>query len=411
MTTVTDHFENLTHLEAERTRLGAELKTINDRVAAGEGPPSLKERGDNLIRGIAKVTEQIQEAQKAAGRAVAVAVKDGTLGYEHADGARKDSPYGGTGGAETKLGDWLAHGIKAWVGSGTTGGGAFTPTEYARSFFDHLSAQSVGLASGFNVIRTTAHELKVPRLLTDSAASWTSEGATITPSDATADELTATPRKLAVLQQMSREVVDDSNPRVLEVAARQMVRSLALRLDLGFFEGSGTAPEIRGLKNTSGTGSVSMGTNGAALANLDPFADAIGALAESNAAAGAIVMHPRTWKALLKLKEQTTGNNKPLLQESAGAGTAGIVRSLYGVPVYLSSQLSITETQGTATNATSAYVYEPEQVVAVLREDTRVETDYSRLFNSDQVEVRAILRADLVVPNPAAVVRIAGIIP
>jgi hypothetical protein len=31
-----------------------------------------------------------------------------------------------------------------------------------------------------------------------------------------------------------------------------MVRSLALKLDLGFFEGSGEAPEIKGLKNVSG---------------------------------------------------------------------------------------------------------------------------------------------------------------
>jgi HK97 family phage major capsid protein len=81
------------------------------------------------------------------------------------------------------------------------------------------------------------------------------------------------------------------------------------------------------------------------------------------------------------------------------------------VPVYLSSQLSTTETQGTANNASSAYVYQADQVVAVMRQDVRVERDSSRLFNSDQSELRAIMRADVVVPNPKAVVRILGIIP
>lgn len=40
-----------------------------------------------------------------------------------------------------------------------------------------------------------------------------------------------------------------------------------------------------------------------------------------------------------------------------------------------------------------------------------VERDSSRLFNSDESEVRAIMRADFVVANPSAVVRITGLRP
>jgi hypothetical protein len=101
------------------------------------------------------------------------------------------------------------------------------------------------------------------------------------------------------------------------------------------------------------------------------------------------------WRSLIKLKEQTSGNNKPLLAEHAtspagpvgGGADAGrqSVGSIYGVPVWLSSQLSTTETQGTATTS-SAYVYDAAQIVAVMR-------------------------ADLLVPYPEAVVRISGILP
>jgi HK97 family phage major capsid protein len=110
----------------------------------------------------------------------------------------------------------------------------------------------------------------------------------------------------------------------------------------------------------------------------------------------------------MKLKE-TGSSNKPLVQDEAIADAPR--RSIYGVPVYLSSQLAVTETQGTATNASSAYVYQADQVVAVMRQDVRVERDSSRLFNSDSSELRAIMRADVVVPNPKAVVRILGVIP
>lgn len=43
--------------------------------------------------------------------------------------------------------------------------------------------------------------------------------------------------------------------------------------------------------------------------------------------------------------------------------------------------------------------------------EPELELDRSRLFNSDQSELRAKLRGDLIVPNPSAVVRIAGVTP
>lgn len=312
------------------------------------------------------------------------------------------------GPIESRGGHALAAELRDLSGSGSTGGGAFTPSEFAGFFFDKLAAESVGLRSGFRVIRTGRDSLVVPRWTSDTTAAWTSEGAAISSTDADAGLITATPRKLAGLQALSNESISDSNPALLDVAASGLVRAVALKLDLGFFEGSGSAPEIRGLKNVVGITAQSMGAAGAVPTSLDPIADAIGALEAANANASVIVMHPRSWLTLSKLKE-ATGSNKALLQNSAGSGTQGILRSLYGVPVLLSSQLSITETVGANSDCSSVYVYEADQVVAVIRDDVRVERDSSRLFNVDKSEIRAIMRADLVVPNPAAVVRITGV--
>lgn len=328
---------------------------------------------------------------------------------EQALASLRGTPTGNRPGSES--GQWLAAQLRALVGSGTTGGGAATPPDTPNMFFDRLAAASVGLRSGFRVLMTERDQVIVPRLTGDVGAAWTDEATAITQTSLTADQITAVPRKLAGIERASNEALNDSTPELLGIIETSLIRSMSLRLDLGFFEGSGTPPEITGLKNTSGISTVSMGANGAALTDLDPFADALGVLEENNATGTAIVMHPRTWKAATKLKEQTSGNNKPLLQESAGSGSQGVQRTIYGTPVFLSSQLSIAETQGTAADASSAYVYQADQVVAVLRQQTRVERDSSRLFNSDESEIRAIMRADLAVPNPAAVVRILGIIP
>lgn len=314
---------------------------------------------------------------------------------------RTDAPI------EYRGGHALAAELRALAGTGSTNGGAFTPSEFAGFFFGKLAATSVGLRSGFRVIRTGRDSLVVPRWTADTTAAWYSEGGTISSSDATADQITATPRKLAALQAISNEALADSNPALLDVVAAGLVRSIGAKLDLGFFEGSGSAPEIRGLKNVSGIGSDALGTtDGAVPTSLDEIADAIGALAAANANPGAIVMHPRTWTTLSKLKELTTGSNKSLLQDTLAQG---ITRSLYGVPVHLTSQISIAETQGGSSDCSSIYVFDPAEVVAVIREDVRVEKDSSRLFNTDQSEIRAIMRADLVVPNPTAVFRIYGV--
>lgn len=298
----------------------------------------------------------------------------------------------------------------SWLTTPGTAGGSFAPTEAASYFFDRLTAMSVGLESGFRRINTSAARLAVPRVLADAVANWTAEGTEITPTDPNADTVTAVPRKLAALVYASNELVADSNPDAQNVLSTNLARSVALRLDKAWYEGSGTGAEITGLKNQSGIQTIDMGANGAALTDLDPFADALGMLAEENAEGTAIVMHPRNWRAITKIKE-ATGSNKPVITDGAGSPTDGPRRTIYGVPVFLTSQLAIDETHGTATDANSIYVYQADQVCAVIRNDADIQVDTSVAFSSDRTAVRVTLRADLVLPNPDAVVRIEGVIP
>lgn len=292
----------------------------------------------------------------------------------------------------------------------TNPGGAFAPTEYANYFFDRLAASSVGLASGFTTVRTNSARLSVPRILSDGTATWTPEGAEIAVSDPNADAVIATPQKLAALAYVSNELVADSNPSAQNSIATLLARAVALKADAGFFQGSGSPPEIRGLKNTSGIQTVSMGTDGGAVAEvgLDPIIEAIGLLEAADANATAIVMHPRTWSALTRIVD---GAGRPLLIDAAGAPTEAPRRAILGVRVLLTSQISTTETQGTATDASSIYVYDASQVVCVMRTDASVEVDRSAAFSSDRTAIRCVLRLDLAVPNPAAVVRVVGVTP
>src|SRR5262245_14189417 len=332
--------------------------------------------------------------------------RDAILGLQRAVEQRTDEkklvPVSQTGKPETR-GRLFGIELRALAG-GSGAGAVISPDQWGPGFYDLLAAQSVALKSGVRVIRTERDAVHIPHITSDPAATFVAEAGTITPTDPGYDDIVATPRKIATLTALSNELIADSNPDVVELLSMQVARALALKYDWAFFEGSGTPPEIRGLKNVAGI--TLDATLAAAPTNLDVFATAIATLASFNATATAIVMHPRTWGTLIKLKEGTAANNKPLLQQSAGSGGAAVANSIYGVPVFLTSQLSIVE--GTAES--SAYVYDASQVVAVFRQDTRIELDRSRLFNTDQSELRAIMRADVSAPNPKAIVRISKVV-
>lgn len=284
----------------------------------------------------------------------------------------------------------------------TTSAGALTPPELSTYVFDRMRPASVLLRAGVKVITTDRDSIQWPQIIGDVTPGWRSEGEAIPPSDPTFATLTATPRKLAALVQFSNEVIDDSHPSVVDLVRRHVSTILALRLDLAAFEGSGVAPEIRGIRATPGIQEIVAGANGAAL-TLDMIADALGLLEAANVPGPyVVVMPPRNWSAIRKLKDTT---NAPLLTEFPSDDAPP---RIFGARVFVSGQLSLTETQGTSNLTNSVYVFAPKEVVLVRRQDAELELDRSRLFNSDQSELRGKLRADLLIPNPTAIVRIKG---
>lgn len=89
MSPITTLAASLSDLQAKRSSIAAELKTINDRMERGDVTDGLKERVSNLSRGLIAVADQIAEADAAYRVAIADGYKSGQLGGEHGDGARQ----------------------------------------------------------------------------------------------------------------------------------------------------------------------------------------------------------------------------------------------------------------------------------------------------------------------------------
>jgi len=54
------------------------------------------------------------------------------------------------------------------------------PSDYYGQVWEHLSAEAVLLKAGANVVTTDRADLTIPRLASDSVASWTGENSEIT---------------------------------------------------------------------------------------------------------------------------------------------------------------------------------------------------------------------------------------
>lgn len=293
------------------------------------------------------------------------------------------------------------------LASGTSGFGGLFPTDYQEYVWDRLAPHTVALKTNPTVVTTDKHSITLPALTADAAANWVAEAGAISETDPTAQTVTVTPTKVAALTKYSREAADDSNPEVAALVMQNLARSIGLAVDLGFYYGSGSSNQPVGLANTAGITTQFMGTNGAAPTNLDFLLTALSTLEQANAdmSKAVIVLHARTMNELFQLKDTQTR----YLMESVSAGGA-TSRSIEGVPIFTSNQFPLNETRGTGTTCSSAIAYDPSQVLFVKAHDVRLEASMHPFFSNDQIGLRAIARVGFAVPNPLAVVRVAGIL-
>jgi HK97 family phage major capsid protein len=240
------------------------------------------------------------------------------------------------------------------------------------------------------VIRTSAHEFRIPLVTGDPSASWVAEGAEITPSDPTLSELVVVPKKLAGLTIISRELADDASPEAASIIGQGLARDIARKLDVAFFANT-TANGPAGLLSLTTSTSVE---SAASFTTLDAFASAIFTAEGVGAQVDSFITSPAEALALSVLKENpTTGYARPLLYPDVSAAGG---RSIYGRPLLVSSAI------GTKT----AWAIPRDRVFIVIRTDASIVRDDSVFFTSDRVAIRATMRVGFAYPHPLAVGKI-----
>jgi HK97 family phage major capsid protein len=307
-------------------------------------------------------------------------------------------------------------------GTSTVSAGLWVAPEYLAGEFAMplVGAQVLRQMPEVNIIPVGSNVAEFPRVSTVGTAQTLAENSAATASDFTPALGEVPIRKSVRLLLASGEVYADAgDPTTANVSSigligAELLFQRALSFELGAWvdaqelEGPGTGSTIKGIRNLSGltTSSWVAATNGST-----PGGDDIAAMLQdiftANACPTALVMHPRSFFRIARLKDTTGAWLFPALAAAAATDVVDYskprrVGAIWGSSMWVTTAIPINETQGSA-NAASHILYGDFSKLWILSRQG-IELFFSPEFalNADEWAIRATVRETVVPSQPLA---------
>lgn len=134
----------------------------------------------------------------------------------------------------------------------------FTDDFRSGDFIDSLVNASSVMAAGATVLQGLSGDVKIPRKTGTASAGWVAESTNVSESEMTVGSVTMTPKTVGVHTDISRQLLLQTAASLdVEALVRaDLSRAIALAIDLGGLEGSGSSGQPTGILNTSGINTV-----------------------------------------------------------------------------------------------------------------------------------------------------------
>jgi len=292
-----------------------------------------------------------------------------------------------------------------------TSGGALVPAPLDSMLIDLARSRSVVIAMGAGTIPMESATLDVACVRGDPTAQWMGgdevRTAGITESQGTFGRLQFQSQTVAILERISIELFEDAmnGPQVLE---EQIGKALGLAIDKAVLYGIEGRDGLRQWSTNDATNSineVTPSTNGDQVTSFAKFISGVQKCLEGNFPGEpeqlGLVWAPRTWSTVNALVEGA--NQQPL----RGPDWFQAMKKM------TSTQISITETQGNSSVASTAFVGDWSQVVLGIRTNPVIELSRQAgdAFSRLHVMLRIYARVDFQVFHPKFLCRIPGLIP
>jgi HK97 family phage major capsid protein len=280
------------------------------------------------------------------------------------------------------------------LSEGTDSAGGYTVPEVLSSrMIDLMRARAVVMRAGAVTVPIASDTNHIAKVATDPVPAWRAEAAAVNESGPTFARVTFTPRSLAVLVRVSRELLEDSVN--IEVTLPQIIAaSMATELDRVAMFGTGTAPQPKGIVNFSGVQTIA---HGAALTSYAPLISARTKVKTANHPdVSAYIMSPRDEGTFAGLVD---GQDQPLNKPPAIANIPFLDTT--AVPV----------DGGVGTNESTIIAGDFSRLMIGMRSQIRIEILKERYADTGQFGFIAFMRADVAAEYENAFCTITGITP
>jgi HK97 family phage major capsid protein len=193
--------------------------------------------------------------------------------------------------------------------SPTSAGGFLVGTDHlADQFIEALYGRLTVASLGARIMQGLKGDVAIPKLsasVTNSA--FVAEGSAPSEGAATFAQVTMSPKTLAAYVDVSRRLMQQSDPSVEQVLRNDIINTFARRIDDAAIEG-GAANGPSGIIANGSTNVVAMGTNGAAI-TYAKVVELMKAVEEDNAIinSSAFLTNPKVIAALRTTGKQPTG--------------------------------------------------------------------------------------------------------
>jgi HK97 family phage major capsid protein len=275
--------------------------------------------------------------------------------------------------------------------SGATGANVIGTNLMAGEFIDPLRAALVVRRLGARVLSGLVGNVDIPKQTASATAAWVAENSALSASDQSFGQVSLTPKHAGAITEFSRNMLLQSTPDIEQIMRADLSAILAQALDTAAINGSGTSNQPKGILNTTGIGSVAMGTNGDDL-TYDAVADLLGEVDDDNANVGSLayLTNTKVRRAAAKLKD---GQGIPL----------GLDMVFQGMPRAFTTNVPSNLTKGTSTSVCSALIYGnwSDLLIGMWSElDILVNPYESTAYSKGNVQVRAMMTCDISVRHP-----------
>ena len=230
-------------------------------------------------------------------------------------------------------------------------GGFLKPTDHlGNEYIEALRARLVVAGLGARTLTGLTGDVAIPKMSGVAAAGFVAENNAVSEQNQTFAQVTMAPKTLGVMTDISRKLMIQSDPSVEALVRDDLLNAVAAKIEDVAIEGGGSN-EPTGITQTSGIGSVAIGTNGgaptwASVVDLVKEVEVDNAVITDNLA---FLTNPKVKSKMAQTAKVSSTDSVMLLDAPWNA--------LYGYPLSVTTHVPSDLTKGSTSGTCSAMIF------------------------------------------------------